>query len=131
MQPKELNQVINKCATCTKPHDATCYGWLGWEIFLHATKCTSMVSYIFLNPFKSHKWPKWISSQHYPYIIKTQNFGQRENQHKRVFCRMPNANAEWLLKFIDWLGLGNWVNQVSGQFSQDNDYKWNLIHSVS
>ena len=44
---------------------------------------------------------------------------------------MPNTNAEWLVKFIDWLGLGNWVNQVSGQFSQDNDYKWNLIHSVS
>ena len=28
-------------------------------------------------------------------------------------------------------GLGNWVNRVSGQFSQYQDFKWNLIHSVS
>ena len=27
--------------------------------------------------------------------------------------------------------LGNWVNEVLGQFSQYKDPKWNLIHSVS
>ena len=31
---------------------------------------------------------------------------------------------------VKWLGLGNWVNQVSGYFPQYNDPKWNLIHSV-
>ena len=32
-----------------------------------------------------------------------------------------------------WMALkfGDWVNQVSGQFSQYTDPKWNLIHSVS
>jgi len=32
---------------------------------------------------------------------------------------------------VCWLGLGNWVNQVLGQFSQYDDPKWNPIHSVS
>ena len=32
---------------------------------------------------------------------------------------------------VSRLGLGNWVNQLSGQFSWYNDPKWNLIHSVS
>ena len=27
--------------------------------------------------------------------------------------------------------IGNWVNEVLGQFSQYKDPKWNLIHSVS
>ena len=31
---------------------------------------------------------------------------------------------------VKWLGLGNWVNEVLGQFSQCKDPKWNLIHSV-
>ena len=37
---------------------------------------------------------------------------------------MPNDSG------VKWLGLGNWVNQVSGYFPQYNDPKWNLIHSV-
>ena len=111
-------------------------GWDG-EIFLHATTCMSMVSYFFKTLFKSHKWPKWISSQHYPYVVSRENL-TRINKiitngkiSKGILQKMPNANAEWLLKFINRLGLGNWVNQVTGQFSQDNDSKWSLIHAVS
>ena len=40
-------------------------------------------------------------------------------------CSMPNDSEVW------GLGLGNWVNHVSGQFSQYNNSKWNLILSVS
>ena len=39
--------------------------------------------------------------------------------------RQGNDSEVWCL------GLGNWVIQVSGQFSQYNNSKWNLIHSVS
>ena len=39
--------------------------------------------------------------------------------------RQRNDSEVWSL------GLGNWVIQVSGQFSQYNNSKWNLIHSVS
>ena len=47
-------------------------GWDG-EIFLHATTCMSVVSYFFKTLSKSHKWTKWISSQHYPYVVSREN----------------------------------------------------------
>ena len=42
-----------------------------------------------------------------------------------IFCRMLNAEQQMLN------AKGNRVNQVSGLFSQYNDPKRNLIHSVS
>ena len=42
-----------------------------------------------------------------------------------VFGRTANGSGVW------WLELGNWVNEVSGHFSQYNDPTWNLIYSVS
>ena len=79
-------------------------GWDG-EIFLHATTRMSMVSYFFKTLFKSHKWPKWISSQHYPYVVSRENltrinknYHQWENQ-QRYFaeCRTPMLNDSWSL----------------------------------
>ena len=40
-------------------------------------------------------------------------------------CRMPNDSK------VSWLGLADWVNQVSGQSSRYYDSKWILIYSVS
>ena len=42
--------------------------------------------------------------------------------------RLPsNGLCYWSLV----IRVGNWVNEVLGQFSQYKDPKWNLIHSVS
>ena len=40
-------------------------------------------------------------------------------------CKMPNDYE------ILWLGLDNWLNQVSGQFPQYNDPEGNLISSFT
>ena len=48
-----------------------------------------------------------------------------------VFCRQPDPECRTPNDFeVQWL-VGNGVNQVSVQFFQYNDLKWNLIHSVS
>ena len=56
----------------------------------------------------------------------------RGAQMAGVFCRTLNTECRMLNDSeVLGLGLGNGVNQVSDQFSQFNDPKWNLIHSVS
>ena len=49
----------------------------------------------------------------------------------KVFCRTPNGRRMQNDSEVKWLGSGNWVNQVSGNFAPYNDPKWKLIHSVS
>ena len=51
--------------------------------------------------------------------------GFAERRTLNAECRTANDSE------VLWVGLGNRVFEVSGQFFRYNDSKWNLIYSVS
>ena len=59
---------------------------------------------------------------------------KRRRKRQGYFAKRRTLNAECRAandSEVLWLGLGNQVNEVSGQFSWYNDSKWNLIYSVT
>ena len=97
--------------------DTCCVNWVLTSLVWHVVECRSTC------------WPiSWSSCQ---VIVNWHILSRGVPKWQGYFAERWTLNAECWTTEVLWLGLGNGVNQVSDQFSQFNDPKWNLIHSVS